>query len=97
MNLQTFNEILENSFDYEGLSPEEKTESKEYLQNMIFENTLLRIMDIRDLTMAQFGKFQKNVLLEDSVEKRIEYLEKEFPEFNRYMFEEIQELQMMPA
>ena len=97
MNLQTFNELLDSSFDFEGLSEEEKENAREELKNLIFENTLLRIMDKRDLTMKQFQSFQKNVLSEDSVEKRIEYLNREFPEFTAYISQEINDLQFAPA
>lgn len=97
MNTQTFDQVLESSFDFEGLSAEEKKSSKEYLQNLIIENALLRVMDMRDLSLKQFEAFQKNVLSEDSVEKRIEYLDREFPDFNRFVFLEVEELKAYEA
>jgi hypothetical protein len=89
---QTLYQAINESFDFEGLNPEEQKKANQDLQNMILENTLLRMFDESDPTSAKkYELFQKQILLYgDSPESTLVFLQKEMPEFYDIFFEELE-------
>jgi len=89
---KTLYQAISESFDFEGLSPEEQKKANQDLQNIILENTLLRIFDESDpSSVKKYELFQKQILLYgDSPKSTLVFLEKEVPEFYDIFFEELE-------
>jgi hypothetical protein len=89
---KTLYQAISESFDFEGLSPEEQEQANIDLQNMILENTLLRIFDESNPSSTKkYELFQKQIqLYGDSPKSTLTFLTKEIPEFYTIFFEELE-------
>lgn len=89
---KTLDQVISESFDFKGLSPEEVSQAKINLEEMILENTMLRIFDEQlEGSKEKYERFQKQLALYgDSPESTMSFLQKEVPEFYEVFYEELE-------
>jgi hypothetical protein len=89
---KTLQQVINESFNFEEMSQEQQQQASTDLQNIILENTILRIFDEnKQETHQKYELFQKQLALYgNSPESMIAFLEKEIPEFYTILFTELE-------
>lgn len=94
MDIKTKNidEILNESFDFTGLSDLEATKSKGKIKELLLENTLIRVTEkLEEESLTKLESFLNN---EPSQTEFVHYLTQNVPSFYTILFEEVALLEL---